>query len=138
MKLKRRHFWLGEESTINLTPLLDVIFNLIFFFLLATTIRQTQAFIEIDLPEAGEVAVDEKKEAPLVISVNAANEIYINEEKVTLEGIEQKLSDLRAPDEKMVIVRGDAQTHHQTIVDVLDVCARTGYIQVKIEVEKEP
>ena len=137
MKKKKQYFWLSEETSINLTPLLDVIFNLIFFFLLATTIKQTQALIEINLPGAREASVVEEKEMPLVVSVNAEDEIYFNEELVTLEVLETRLEEVSERKEKIVIVRGDSQTHHQTIVDVLDVCSRTGFTQVKLEVEKE-
>ena len=47
---KRRRGAEQDESEVNLTPMLDVIFNLLFFFILATTLRQDYLEIAVDLP----------------------------------------------------------------------------------------
>lgn len=134
MRHKRYLTWVSEDS-INLTPLLDVIFNLIFFFILATTIREAKSFLEVQLPSSSEAAAREAETATLIITVTDTNKIYLNEREVTPKDLEALLKEHGAPKVKEIIIRGDAKAYNQTIVDVLDACARAGRYAVSIEVK---
>ena len=133
MRHKRYLTWVSEDS-INLTPLLDVIFNIIFFFILATTIREAKSFLEVQLPSSSEAAAQEAETATLIITVTETNKIYLGEQEVTPKDLEALLKEHGVAKVKEIIVRGDAKAYNQTIVDVLDACARASHYAVSIEV----
>jgi len=137
-KSKRRHLvaWAGED-TINLTPLLDVIFNLIFFFLLATTLKQTRAFLEVRLPHATRSQVAEAPKKTLVITLTGEDRIFVETRELTLEELERELRETAPGDVDRMILRGDAMAHHQAVVRVLDACARAGHFGVAVEVKSD-
>ena len=134
MRRKRYLTWVAEDS-INLTPLLDVIFNIIFFFILATTIREAKSFLEVQLPSSSEAAAREAETATLIITVTDTNRIYLNEREVTPKALEALLREQDVANVREIIIRGDAKAYNQTIVDVLDACARAGHYAVSIEVK---
>ncbi len=134
MRRKRYLTWVSEDS-ISLTPLLDVIFNLIFFFILATTIREAKSFLEVQLPSSSEAAAREAETATLIITVTDTNRIYLNEREVTPKDLEALLREQDVANVREIIIRGDAKAYNQTIVDVLDACARAGHYAVSIEVK---
>ncbi len=134
MRRKRYLTWVSEDS-INLTPLLDVIFNIIFFFILATTIREAKSFLEVQLPSSSEAAAREAETATLIITVTDTNKIYLNQREVTPKDLEALLKEEHVGKVREIIIRGDAKAYNQTIVDVLDACARAGRYAVSIEVK---
>ena len=117
-------------------PLLDVLFNLIFFFILATTIKESQAFLNVSLPYSDQAQqVQKKPPSSLVIVVNDSNEIVIRDTIYDIESLGPTLKDLKDSEQlQQVLIRGDAQAYHQTIIHVLDACAEAGLFKVSVEV----
>lgn len=128
--------WEGETG-INLTPLLDMIFNLIFFFILATTIRQTQAYLDIRLPRASEARRAESPKKTIILVVTKENNIYLDDRQISADGLETELKTLPPRDVEQIILKGDAMARHETIVRVLDACAKAGHVGVSVEVKKD-
>jgi biopolymer transport protein ExbD len=128
--------WLEEEG-INLTPLLDAILNLLFFFILVTTIEETKSFLEVQLPGSSQAAPQTKEQKSLVITVTQANKVYLGGEEVKLDALHERIASLKSDQVKDIIIRGDAKAYNQTIVHVLDECAKAGHYAVSIEVTKE-
>ncbi|HPB31676.1 MAG TPA: biopolymer transporter ExbD [Candidatus Sumerlaeota bacterium] len=135
---ERRHLltWAGEES-INLTPLLDVIFNLIFFFLLATTLRQARAFVDIRLPHSSRAVEDQPEQNILVISITRDDVLYLDQKSLTEDELLESLRAAAPEKTEKVVVRGDAEARHQMVVKVLDLCAQAGHRNVSLEVLTE-
>jgi biopolymer transport protein ExbD len=119
-----------------LTPLLDVILNLIFFFILATTIQETKEFLDVQLPSSSEAA--ERAEVPktLIITVTEENKVFLGEEEIEAERLHERIEGMKAEEIKEIIIRGDAKAYNQTMVKVLDECAKAGKYGVSIEVIK--
>ena len=140
--IHRKHKdWFDElQPSLNLTPLLDVVFNLIFFFILATTIKESQAFLSVSLPYSDQARVQEKEPpSTLVITVNENNDIFLNNEKVDEKQLTSKLeSEAQSGKVRNVVIRGDARAYHETIVEVLDACAAAHLPQVSVEVVRKP
>ncbi len=137
MHLRRHKDWFEElQPGLNLTPLLDVLFNLIFFFILATTIKESQAFLNVSLPYSEQAQETQKKPpSSLVIVVNDDNEILIQNSKVAINTLGDELKEMKKTGQiQQVLIRGDANAYHQTIVSVLDACAEAGLYKVSVEV----
>jgi len=124
---RRRREIPGVSGGLNLTPLLDIIFNLIFFFILATNIREKSQFLDVNVPAsgAGEERVEEE-EIP-EIAITEAGTIYYNEEEVTAEELETRLTrDIQQQGVEDAILSTDADVPFQKFIDVTEIVVRAG------------
>ena len=136
MKFKRGN---REEVSVELTPLIDVVFLLLIFFMVSSTfIRETQ--LKIDLPEASgelqeiegqvlEIAVDKRGEYAL------NGRILVNNELSTLVRALQEAS--KSVDKKeRVIVTADANATHQAVVRAMDAAGKVGLTRISITTQQ--
>jgi biopolymer transport protein ExbD len=123
-----------EEDSVNLTPLIDVVFLLLIFFMVSTTFTD-ETHLSLDLPEAtGEPAADNKDRLDIVItaqgdySVNA--QALVNNKVETLKSALEKLSggDVQLP----LTITADANTPHQAVVTAMDAAGQMGFVRLSI------
>lgn len=135
--------WVGkkqpEESTLDMTPLVDVVFLLIIFFMLSTTFIVLPG-LKIDLPEAAAEKIEiETKKA--VLSVDREGVLYFDDEQVDRGSMRQKLIEASARDpETLILLKGDRGCGYGRVVDLLDMVRQTGLTRIAIvtSTEKEP
>ncbi|MFV0477448.1 MAG: ExbD/TolR family protein [Parahaliea sp.] len=135
MKFRRQS---RDEVSVNLTPLIDIVFLLLIFFMVSTTFdRETQ--LSIDLPEAsGEVA--DAVERQVEILIDEAGNYRVNGEKLvdtrmrTLQAAIYKISagDTTLP----MIITADAQTAHQSVVRAMDAAGQMGFVHLSITTQQ--
>jgi len=121
-----------EEVQVNLTPLIDVVFLLLIFFMVSTTFtRETK--LEIDLPESSSEAVlgDER---PLEILVDASGNYAVNNTPLLRndsDSLKQALAEVAGQNrDQTVIITGDAEAPHQAMIFVLDAVGQMGFTKV--------
>ncbi len=115
----------------DLTPLIDVIFILIVFFLLTPSMRERSIDVTLPSSESGNVQNMES----LVIEIDSSNMIYFNEEKTDFTGIRKILeNELTAAGMKDVLVRSDRESSFGTIVRLMDIINSAGYDSVSFSV----
>jgi biopolymer transport protein ExbD len=122
------------DEGINLTPLLDVLFNLIFFFILATTIKDREAFLDVTLPDAQQSAAASETKPTWTIVLTADQRVLLNGEDVEADALADRLAETPPEDIDGIVVRGDTKAYHGTLVKALDACARSGQTNIRIEV----
>ena len=128
-----------EEPDIVLTPLIDVVFLMLIFFMVSTTFEK-ESVVKIDLPKAStqEEAV---KEQIVEVTVSATGEYYINRAKVlnrdpkTLKAAIIKHAGTNT--ERPFIIRADANAPHQAVVTVMDVAGQLGFSRLSIPTERQ-
>ena len=128
-----------EEPDIVLTPLIDVVFLMLIFFMVSTTF-QKESVVKIDLPKASteEAAA---KEQIVEVTVSATGEYYINRAKVlnrdpkTLKAAIIKHAGTNT--ERPFIIRADANAPHQSVVTVMDVAGQLGFSRLSIPTERQ-
>ena len=112
----------GDGGGINLTPMVDIVFLLLIFFLAATTFAEDEVEMDLKLPEAKSGQQGETGH-PLVIQVLADGRIVLDGREVTYEGLRQKLDAVAQQGrERSVLVRGDKQAPFGLGIQVLDAC----------------
>ena len=126
-----------EAESLNITPLIDVVFLLIIFFLVATSFHRVQRELEVNLPKS-KVAKEVSMEIqPISITVSRDGTITMGDEVVPLKELPERLSaavaSVRNP---RVFVRGDAKTFHENIVNVLSACQEAGIRDVSLSTEE--
>ena len=126
-----------EAESLNITPLIDVVFLLIIFFLVATSFHRVQRELEVNLPKS-KVAKEVSMEIqPISVTVSRDGTITMGDEVVPLKELPERLSaavaSVRNP---RVFVRGDAKTFHENIVNVLSACQEAGIRDVSLSTEE--
>lgn len=115
------------EPTIELTPVIDMVFLLLIFFLVATTFQQAEREIQIALPDAESAGPISSVMREIVINVTEDGSLIVGGAAMTLEGLRTLVSDAieRNPEQK-VSVRGDREASYGAIARVLGVCKASG------------
>jgi biopolymer transport protein ExbD len=127
-----------DEPEVNLTPLIDVVFLLLIFFMVSTTFEQ-QSRIQIELPESTATPTETENET-LEIIIDAQGRYFINERQVvnselkTLKSAISKAVDGR--ESLTVIIRADASTQHQAVITALDATSQLGLTQISLATSK--
>lgn len=121
-----------EELEINLVPLIDVLLVIIIFLVVSATFSRINE-LQINLPTAEANAPQEK---PLVItvSVNASGHYNVNNSDLSEQSVEAIISALRKAagngKEPTIIINADANTTHQSVVNVMEASRQAGYTHI--------
>jgi biopolymer transport protein ExbD len=122
-----------DEPAMNLTPMVDVVFNLLVFFMLATTFAERERMLDLELPfaSASNTRAPEPKE--LVVNVSREGGVWIDGRSLEGDDLVQVLSEAAARDARtMVTIRGDRRGYYNEIVHVLDACMQAGLENVSL------
>jgi biopolymer transport protein ExbD len=108
---------------IDLTPIIDMVFLLLIFFLVATTFQQTEREMKVALPAAAAAGPISASLREIVVNVDAGGRIIVAGRETTPEELRATITRaVAANPEQKVTVRGDRATPYENIVRVLDVC----------------
>lgn len=122
-----------EEPVLNLTPMIDVVFQLLVFFMVATTFLDPEKEIAIDLPEASSGEASEANDEELIINVFADGSIVLSGQQLSSDDLLHALkSAARADPARPVTIRGDRLVHHERIVKVMDACGQAGLLNLAV------
>ena len=123
-----------ERVDVNLTPLIDVVFLLLIFFMVSTTFDR-HAKLKVELPEAT-AKTEQQLEDPVILSIDAKGNDFIDDRQVVntqLETLKIALQKTVA-DKKDVslVLRADAKTPHQSVVRAMDAASQLGLTRLSI------
>jgi biopolymer transport protein ExbD len=124
-----------EAQEIDLTPMFDVVFiMLIFFIVTATFIKETGK--EVTRPEA--TTAEENKAASILIAVGSDNEIWIDKKKVDPRGVRQVIERMRADNPKGgVSIQADTEADIEYVLDVANAAREAGVTDVSVSTPKK-
>lgn len=113
--------------TVEMTPMIDMVFNLLIFFLVASSFRQVEREMKIVLPAAANAAPMSAMLRELVVNVDARGAIIVNGRTIDAAELTSIVSQAVSanPDQK-VLIRGDRGTAYANVVRVLDICKAGG------------
>lgn len=125
----------SSAANVNLTPLIDVVFILLIFFLVTASFTK-EAGIDVNRPTA-QTAV-RQEQGNLIIAINKSGEIWIDNQLVDLRTIRAHIERLHAQNpEGTVIILADKESRTGTAVDVLDQVRLAGVTNVAIAAERK-
>jgi biopolymer transport protein ExbD len=124
---------LSPINQINLIPMIDIAFQLVFFFMVTSTFIVTPG-IRLTLPQsstASPVAM-----VRLVVTVVSPNEIYLNKDEYDLNGLDRRLAAMK-PDErasvKSVVLEANQDVTYNVMIQVLDILRKNGFEGVNLK-----
>jgi biopolymer transport protein ExbD len=114
-----------EEPYLNMTPMVDVILNLLIFFMIGSRFVEDERQVDIQLPSVSHAQPLTAPPREIVINVYADGHMIIDQKPVSADGLERMLSEAhsRYPDQA-VLIRGDGKGSYQSIMDVLSICQK--------------
>lgn len=129
----------NQDEQINLTPLIDVVFLLLIFFMVSTTFTK-ETHLEIDLPEASAEPATASEGLSIDIAIKVTGDYVINgqalvnQQATTLQRALKKVSndDNTLP----LTITADANTPHQAVVRAMDVAGQLGFAQLRITTQQ--
>ena len=112
-----------EEPQLNLTPMIDIVFLLIIFFMVGTRFSEIEQQYDIELPTAAAVEPMTSRPDSMVLNVARTGEVTVNGEQISMADLQNRLEKARtAYAEQTVLIRGDGDGTYQSIVDVMHIC----------------
>ncbi|WP_299729047.1 biopolymer transporter ExbD [uncultured Endozoicomonas sp.] len=128
-----------QEVSINLTPLIDVVFLLLIFFMVSTTFTK-ETHLAIDLPQSsGEQRAERPQQIEITISkagdFAVAGQSLVNGQLETLKNALSKVSD--GDSQLPLIITADANTPYQSVVTAMDAAGQLGFVNLSMTTRKE-
>jgi len=128
--MARRYRQHDEEATIDLTPMLDIVFIMLIFFIVTTSFVK-EAGIEVERPQAAQGQPLEQ--APLLIAISAEGEVWLDQRRLDIERVAANVERLLAeqPTDSAVI-QADRNARHGTVVRVMDQLKAAGIAHIAV------
>jgi biopolymer transport protein ExbD len=134
VKFKRQRV---DDGGVNLTPLIDVVFLLLIFFMVSTTFTK-ESRLMLELPTArGEAALQENN--VLEVVVDATGHYRVNERTLavhTLDALMTAMRDAAANNSDVpVVITADAKSPHQSVITAMDAAGRLGFAKLSLSTQ---
>ena len=132
MRVKRPNE-LDEEVGFNLTPIIDCLLFLNLFFMLATTFKDTEKALDVNLPEAKAGRPENESVKEVIINVMSDGRMKIGDRVMDSDGLIEHLKQVAMVDKNTPItIRGDRGTEFQNAVRAMDACSRAQLKRVAV------
>ncbi len=124
----------ADEEDVNVTPLLDIVFIMLIFFIVTSTFVREPG-IEVDRPEA--VTASDRKFAKIIVAISEDDEIWINKEEVELAEVRIRVEELiRQNPRSTAVVQADRGSKSRYLVEVVNQIRATGISDVAVSTER--
>lgn len=123
-----------DVGAIDLTPMLDVVFIMLIFFIVTATFIKEPG-VEVDRPDANTAKI---KNAKILVAINGENQVWIDKNEVDKQFVKDQIELLLAENPKSpVIIQADAKASIKTLNEVAQAARQLGIVDISIAVQKE-
>ncbi len=130
---------LDEQPTLNLTPMIDIVFLLIIFFMVGTRFSDLERKLDLRVPEVTDQGALTAAPERRVINVHRDGRIELDQRTVTLDELRDTLAGARSQYADLgVLVRGDGLGPYQNVAAVLNACKQAGVRDLNLSVQIKP
>jgi len=124
-----------EENEINLTPMLDVVFIMLIFFIVTATFIK-EAGVQVERPDA--VTALPQEDAAILIAINGNNEIWIDRQKRDPRAIRGIIERLHQENPKgSIVIQADEESNNETLVIVMEAAKQAGVANVAVATDTD-
>lgn len=131
----RRRIKHTEDASIDMSPLIDMVFILLIFFMVSTTFVKD---MKVDLERPSAASATRASSKSLRINIDSAANVYLNGAPVRPWMVQSRVRDfLQSSDEKSVLVVTDRRVAADRLIEIVDQCRLGGAVDVAVATEKE-
>ncbi len=133
--MRKSRFQLEEEdeAEVNLTPMLDVVFIMLIFFIVTASFVK-EAGIDVNRPNAA--TAERKEKGNILVAISADNQIWIDRRQVDVRALRANIERLHAENPHgAVIIQADEESKNKLLVQVMDAARMAGVKNVSIAAE---
>jgi len=132
--MRRRWAQEEEDDDINMTPMLDIVFIMLIFFIVTASFVK-EAGIDVNRP--GAVTAERKEQASILVAISETNEIWIDKRQVDVRAVRANIERLRAENPQgSVVIQADKNSKNGTLVKVMDAARMAGVLNVSIAAQR--
>jgi biopolymer transport protein ExbD len=122
-----------EEANIDMTPMLDVVFIMLIFFIVTASFVK-ESGIDVNRPEASTAV--KKDKASILVAISDKNEIWINKRRVDVRAVQANIERLHAENPQgSVVIQADKKSTTETLMKVLDATRAAGIDDAAVATE---
>ena len=123
-----------EEAAIDMTPMLDVVFIMLIFFIVTASFVK-EAGIDVNRPEAATAV--KKDRANILVAISDKGEIWINKRKIDVRAVQANIERLHAENPQgTVVIQADKKATTETLIKVMDASRAAGITDVSIAAQE--
>lgn len=123
-----------QEASVDITPMMDVVFIMLIFFIVTATFVK-QAGIEVNQPQAATAVVQDK--ANILIAIDANNKVWINRREVDIRAVRPNIERLHAENPKgTVVIQADKESKNDVLVQVMDASRKAGVYDIALAAQE--
>ncbi|MAI64092.1 MAG: biopolymer transporter ExbD [Alteromonas sp.] len=124
-----------EEAAIDMTPMLDVVFIMLIFFIVTASFVK-EAGIDVNRPEAATAV--KKDRANILIAISDKGEIWINKRRIDVRAVQANIERLHAENPQgTVVIQADKKSTTETLIKVMDASRAVGVFDVSIAAQEQ-
>ncbi|GGO68774.1 biopolymer transporter ExbD [Bowmanella pacifica] len=133
--MKKKHNRETEDANIDMTPMLDIVFIMLIFFIVTTSFVKEKGLI-VNRPDDAQKSNKPSKNVSIKIDANGF--VYMNGRQIDIERVEANIQSFLAENiTENAVIQADKETKHGVVVRVLDQAARAGLPRLSVMVDKE-
>lgn len=120
-------------SSLSMTPLIDIVFLLLIFFLVTTRFSEEDHELEVMLPTASEAKPLVVKPKEIFINIDSEGAYFVGNEQTDLEKMKAVLAeaDVNNPTGQTVVIRADKRCHWDSVVAAINACQQAGIHDIR-------
>ncbi|MBT4882554.1 MAG: biopolymer transporter ExbD [Glaciecola sp.] len=123
-----------EEATIDMTPMLDVVFIMLIFFIVTASFVK-EAGIDVNRPDAATAV--KKDRANILIAISETGEIWINKRRIDARAVQANIERLHAENPQgTVVIQADKKATTEVLIKVMDASRSAGVYDVSIAAQE--
>ncbi len=123
-----------EAEEINMTPMLDVVFIMLIFFIVTASFVK-EAGIDVNRPEAATAV--KKERANILVAISDQGEIWINKRQIDVRAVQANIERLKAENPQgSVVIQADKKATTETLIKVMDASRAAGVFDVSIAAQE--
>lgn len=123
-----------EDSALDLTPMLDVVFILLIFFIVTASFVK-EAGIEVNKPSANTAVTQER--ATIIVAIDEDDDVWVDRRKIDVRAVRANLERLHAENPLgTIVIQADRDSTNKRLVQVMDAAHQAGIYQIAIAAKK--
>ncbi|MCY7295950.1 ExbD/TolR family protein [Alteromonas sp. a30] len=128
--MARKHRAEEEDASIDMTPMLDIVFIMLIFFIVTTSFVK-EAGIEVNKPDASNAT--KQKSANIFIAINEDGDVWMDKREVDVERVRANIERMLAEQPtEVVIIQADVKAEHGKVVEVMDQVKAAGIARISV------